>query len=282
MRIIITGANGFIGSSFQNLFKKYKYDLTIISTKPPLFDGIKRFKSLREINYENLEFDALIHCAASTPLNSSIEDVLKINRLIDKEFCNFVEKVPIKHVFYLSSMAVYGKIEVDKVDEYQVINNPNNYGISKLLGEEDLINCSKFLDNRISIIRLPGVVGRNMPSTFFRKLYESILNQKEVKIRSISAEFNNAILVKDLFFTIINLFKKQKEKKIIVNHHAKNIMKMGNLLDFFSVTIGKDCIYKESNECNPPFIITNKNNSDLLIQTTIEDMIKHFHASYFA
>ena len=60
-------------------------------------------------------------------------------------------------------MAVYGKIEVDKIDEYQVINNPNNYGISKLLGEQDLINCSKFLDNRISIIRLPGVVGENIP-----------------------------------------------------------------------------------------------------------------------
>ena len=58
-------------------------------------------------------------------------------------------------------------------------------------------------------------------------------------------------------------------------------MKVGNLLDFFSVTIGKDCIYAESNECNPPFIITNKNNSNLLIQTTIEDMIKNFHASYF-
>ena len=49
MGILITGANGFIGSSFENLFKKYKYDLTIISTKPPLFDGIKRFKSLRKL-----------------------------------------------------------------------------------------------------------------------------------------------------------------------------------------------------------------------------------------
>ena len=39
----------------------------------------------------------------------------------------------------------------------------------------------------------------------------NLLNQRD-KDRSISAEFNNAILVEDLFFTIINLIKKQKEK----------------------------------------------------------------------
>ena len=127
--------------AISKLFKKYKYDLTIISTKKPLFDGIKGFKSLREIKNENSEFDALIHCAASTPLNSSIEDVLKINRLIDKEFCNF-EKCSNKHVFYLS-LSAYGKIEVDKIDEYQVINNPNNYVFKNFLRTRS-INCLNF------------------------------------------------------------------------------------------------------------------------------------------
>ena len=39
-------------------------------------------------------------------------------------------------------------------------------------------------------------------------------------------------------------------------------------------------IYKESLECNPPFLITNTVNEDLLVKSDIKKMIMEFHTSY--
>ena len=48
----------------------------------------------------------------------------------------------------------------------------------------------------------------------------------------------------------------------------------------FQKLLVKPCLYKESLECNPPFLITNTVNEDLLIKTDIYKMILNFHSSY--
>ena len=119
-----------------------------------------------------------------------------------------------------------------------------------------------------------------MPLTFFRKLYDSIINSDQIKIRSRDSFFNNSVLCKDIFLTILNLKIKQKDKIILLNHHAEDNIKLGKLIYLFSEIIGKKCFYLESYECNPPFIITNKNNENLLVKSKIKNMINHFHSMY--
>ena len=133
---------------------------------------------------------------------------------------------------------------------------------------------------KLAIIRLPGVVGKNMPNVFFRRLYESILNNVEVTIRSKDSLFNNAVLVNDIFFTSINLFKNQTEDFVLLNHHSRNTITLGKLIDDFSKMLGKSCLYKESIECNPPFLITNTINDNLIISSDIKKMIEFYHSSF--
>ena len=229
---------------------------------------------------KTIKFDLLIHCSAATPNNTDFDSIPEVNKNIDQDLCNFLKKGSVKHVVYLSTMAIYGEIRVDVLNEKLKINNPNLYGYSKYLGE-NLVKQTCFKNNiLLSIIRLPGVVGKNMPNIFFRRLYESILNEREVTIRSRDSLFNNAILDRDVFLTSINLLEKQKDSFILLNHHSSNSITLGKLLDNFSETIGKPCIYKESLECNPPFLITNTVNEDLLIKTDIYKMILNFHSSY--
>ena len=177
-------------------------------------------------------------------------------------------------------MAVYGEINVKKLSEKTKINNPNLYGHSKYLGEIKIKETCKNKNVNLAIIRLPGIVGKNMPNIFFRKIYESILNKDLISIRSRDSFFNNAILDKDVFFTAINLYEKQKDKFILLNHHAKNTITLGKLLDDFSEIIGKPCLYKETINCNPPFQITNTVNDHLLCTSNIKNMIEHFHLTY--
>ena len=67
---------------------------------------------------------------------------------------------------------------------------------------------------------------------------------------------------------------------VLLNHHSKNTITLGNLIDNFSKTIGKTCLYKESMECNPPFLITNIMNERLIISSNIDQMIEYYHLKY--
>ena len=133
---------------------------------------------------------------------------------------------------------------------------------------------------KLSILRLPGVIGRKMPQVFFKRLYDSILYQTEITIRSKNAQFNNAVLDSDIFHTSLKIHNNQKDNKIVLNHHSGNILSLGNLINYTSEVIGKKPIIKESQECNPPFLISNKINDNLLFKSKIELMIETFHKEY--
>ena len=124
--------------------------------------------SLSKIKGDNLNFDLLIHCASATPLNSEMDDILKINKDLDKDLHEFLKRIPVKHVVYLSSMAVYGKIKEKKINEFTSSFEPNPYGESKLKSENGLKELIKKTKNKLSILRLPGVVGFEMSNIFLK------------------------------------------------------------------------------------------------------------------
>ncbi len=280
MRILITGANGLVGSACQFYALKMKFDITIVSSKKNIVPSIKCYKSLNQIE-KNTVFDILIHCASATPNNSDFDQIFQINRQIDNDLCNFIKNHSfIKQVIYLSSMSVYGKINLDVINENTKPNSPNQYGLSKLLGESDLEKTCNDRNQKLAILRLPGVIGKKMPEVFFKRLYDSIHSQSEISIRSKNSIFNNAVLDSDIFHTSMKILRNQKENIILLNHHSENILTLGDLINYTSEVIGKKPIIKESQECNPPFLITNDKNDDLLSKSKIELMVSTFHREY--
>ena len=149
-----------------NFSKNKKYDVSIVSRKNPLFKEIKSFKSLKEITKKEVQFDLVIHCSAATPFNCEVGKIADINSNIDNELSEFINTASIKQVIYLSTMAVYGDINVDVLSEKTIINNPNLYGLSKYSGENYIKETCKNKNVKLAIIRLPGVVGKNMPNIF--------------------------------------------------------------------------------------------------------------------
>ena len=280
MKILVTGANGLVGRACQLYANINRLNISIISRKKPLFANTKNYKSLKELPKKDKNFDLVIHCSAATPNNCEFDEIFNTNKKIDEELCDFVLNSSVKQVVYLSTMSVYGEINVKKLSERTKINNPNLYGYSKYLGEIKIKEICKNKNVNLAIIRLPGIVGKNMSNIFFRKIYESILNGDLISIRSRDSFFNNAILDKDVILTAINLYEKQKDKFILLNHHSKNTITLGRLLDDFSEIIGKPCLYEETINCNPPFQITNTINDNLLCTSNIQNMIEHLHSTY--
>ena len=136
-------------------------------------------------------------------------------------------------------MSVYGSINLDLIDENTEPISPNQYGLSKLLGEIDLEKTCNKSNKKLAILRLPGVIGKKMPEVFFKRLYDSILSQTEITIRSKKSQFNNAVLDSDIFHTALKIFDNQKDNKIILNHHSENILTLEKLIHYTSELIGK-------------------------------------------
>ena len=281
MKILITGANGLVGKACQEKAFALKYDTSIVSSKPPIYKDTSWYKSYSDIPSSalNNKYDLLIHAAAATPNNSPKESIYDLNISIDSDLLDFINLGNVKHIVYLSTMAIYGKINTKVINENTPSNEPDSYGHSKLMGEELLLNSISDINSKLSIIRLPGVVGSTMPKVFFRRVYESILKGDQLTIRSAEAPFNNAVLDSDIFMTAINLLNNQVNKSLILNQHSKDIITLGKFFELFSKILGKPALYSETMECNPPFLITNQFNDNLLKTSRIATMIETFHES---
>lgn len=165
-KVLITGINGYIGTSFEEWVE---------STNTPI--EIKKI-SMRTNEWKNRdfgEFDAILYLAgiAHADVGNVSEDEKKryydINAKLTEECAKKAKKEGIKQFIFFSSMIVYG--ESGKIGERKVITKEtspapaNFYGDSKLMAEEAL---KKLEDEhfRIAIVRPPMIYGKNSKGNY--------------------------------------------------------------------------------------------------------------------
>jgi UDP-glucose 4-epimerase len=167
MKIVITGANGFLGSNIANKVIKENHELLVI-----LRDTVDRDNKILEFNP-----DIVVHCAWSGGNNyNDINDISQYNNVSQGiELIEVINKLPTKTKFIgLGSFSEYGVLtsqatEIDK--EY-----PNNlYGLSKYTFK----NYSKLLCDKYNIewgwirpcyVYGPGDVKSRLIPTIINKL----------------------------------------------------------------------------------------------------------------
>lgn len=157
-RILITGANSYIGTSFEKWLGKDS-DKYIVDTIDMIGDDWRK-KSFAG-------YDAILHVAGIVHKKKEhkIKDLYyKVNRDLTYEVANKAKKERIRHFVFLSSMSVYGLTEGTITINTNPIPN-TDYGKSKLQGEM-LIN--ELYDNNfiVSCLRPPMVYGQACKGNF--------------------------------------------------------------------------------------------------------------------
>lgn len=150
-KLLITGSNGYLGSSFINQYKnEYSFE---------------RFSLLNQ-KLENINFysiDIVFHCAALVhqKIEHSYEEYYKINVDYPVSLAKLVKQNGVKQFIFISTIAVYGE-DKEKLDENTSCNPISAYGKSKLEAEKQLLelNDDSFI---VSIIRPPMIYGENAP-----------------------------------------------------------------------------------------------------------------------
>ncbi|MBU5343518.1 NAD-dependent epimerase/dehydratase family protein [Caldifermentibacillus hisashii] len=157
-KILITGKNSFVGTSFIKWLDQYpeKYTIDSISL---------RDNSWREFDFSR--YDVLLHVAGIAHVSSSPkmkELYYKVNCDLTIETAKKAKSEGVKQFIFISSIKVYGD-SVTEIDKDTIPNPSDYYGSSKLKAEEGIkpLEDNNFI---ISIIRPPMIYGKNSKGNY--------------------------------------------------------------------------------------------------------------------
>ena len=164
------GAFGFIGRRFCEKSIN-KYDIT-------LFGKENSFKNKKlKINKNKIEFgditsnisqiigkikpDTVLHLSALTGLSkcsNNIKNAFHTNVIGTYNVIQGCLKVN-AHLIFVSSREVYGETKNEATSETDSLEPKNVYGVTKMIGEEMIINSQKKFGLKFTILRLTNVYG---------------------------------------------------------------------------------------------------------------------------
>lgn len=151
MKIVLTGASGFVGSHILEEWEDW--EILPISLRN------------RSINSEELSgVEAVVHCAALAHQTTKIEDreYFRVNKDLTIDLARKAKENGVKHFVFISTTKVYGEGQADVViDENTPCTPEDPYGESKYEAENML---KEMVDDnfKVCIIRPPLMYGKRV------------------------------------------------------------------------------------------------------------------------
>lgn len=282
--ILITGANSYVGTSFEKYLKKWTKNYNIDTVD--MIDGSWKNKDFSK-------YDVVFHVAgiAHVSTDPKMEDLYyKINRDLTVETAKKAKRDGVKQFIFMSSIIVYGdssSINKKRVIDKNTVPMPSNfYGKSKLQAEQGIfpLQDDKF---NIVVIRPPMIFGKgskgNYPklSKIARKLpiFPDVKNERSVLHIDNLCEFIKIMIVnneKGIFYPQNREYVSTSELvKLIAEVHGKNIMLtklfnpilkiMGNNINQVNKAFGNLVYDKKMSEYKVEYIV--KDLKEAVIQT---------------
>ena len=258
MKILITGACGFIGFNLANSFLKEKNKIQIIGIdnfdnyytvklKKKRLRILKKYKKFKfhklditkKLNIERLfkryRFDNIIHLAAQAGVRYSLIDPKKYidaNLIGYLNIINQLSKNKVKSIFYASSSSVYGDNNNFPLKENEKLNPKNIYGVSKKLNEIIADYYSKKIKTKFIGMRFFTIYGEwGRPDMFFLKLFKSALSKNVFYLNNYGNHDRDFTYIGDIYNLINILIKKTKKKHTVYNFSSNKPINISNLVN---------------------------------------------------
>lgn len=150
LKVLITGANGFVGSHIVEELLDKKYQVTCIVRKTsdlkwishlPIFYKYGDLSDKKFLEICIKDADIIIHCAATVRAFTK-EEYFNINVEYTKNICDAVLNVnrDLKKFIFISSQAAMGPSATEKPRKMNEEECPvSDYGLSKLAAEREII-----------------------------------------------------------------------------------------------------------------------------------------------
>lgn len=157
-RILITGANSYIGTSFETYMAQFGDEYTV-DTVDMIGDSWK--------SKDFSGYDCVFHVAGIAHQKETLENAhlyYEVNRNLAVATAKKAKRDGVKQFILLSSMSVYG-LETGVITKNTVPNPKSHYGKSKLQADEKIVklDCDTF---KVAILRPPMVYGKDCKGNF--------------------------------------------------------------------------------------------------------------------
>ena len=297
MKILVTGAAGFIGFNFSKfLLEKTSFDVIgvdnlndyySVKVKKSRLKVLKEFTNFNFIKLDitnkkklekifKIKIDAVFHFAAQAGVRYSIKNpraYIESNTLGFFNVIDFSIKNKVKKIFYASSSSVYGESKKFPLKESDSINPKNIYGLTKKNNEEISELLSKYANISCIGLRFFTVFGEwGRPDMLINKYLKSIFYKNEkFYLNNFGNHTRDFTYIKDINKILFNLLK----KKPLKGHNVFNIcsnkpIKITKILDIISKEVKhKPKIYKREFQ-QADVVKTHGNNDKIKKYTNIK------------
>lgn len=231
MKILVTGAAGFIGSHTAERMKSMGHDVVGVDNFSPYYD-----LSLKKLNAEALtaksieilkldlrtddlkanlptDLDYIFHFAAHPGISdaSTFQDYFSNNILATQRLLEFAENLPKKPFFVnIATSSIYG---LEATFPETVAPKPASwYGVTKLAAEQLVLAKSREDKLETTSFRLFSVYGpRERPDKLYTRLIDCGLNNKKFPLFEGSEKhLRSFTYVQDIVDGIVSVFGKEK------------------------------------------------------------------------
>ena len=237
MTILITGANGTIGSDLVTFFSR-NYKVFALYRTPNFVSKNLRNKNIRWIKKDlkkkilcKINPKIIIHCAISHEFSkkNTYLDLLNSNVIALKNVIEFANKKKISKLFNFSSVSIYGNIQNKIHEDRNIFINPNYYGTTKIISEKMLeLHKFSFLN-----IRLPGVLSYNLyypTRPWLNTVIDKLKKNKIINIYNSKKLFNNTIDTVEIYKFINYIIKKKNMRSGSLNFSAIKPIKVKSMI----------------------------------------------------
>ncbi len=196
-KILVTGANGFIGKLLCSALKEIGHEVIELTSKEGNIALLQTWELIEPTQI-------VIHLAARTFVPDSWKKpdlFLETNTLGTLRALKYCKKNNAKMV-YISSY-LYGNADVLPIDETAPIFTPNPYALSKKTAEEYCRLYAASYGVKTVILRPFNIYGNNQnPSFLIPEIIDQVLHQKKVHVKDLEPK-RDYLFIDDFIQAII-------------------------------------------------------------------------------
>jgi UDP-glucose 4-epimerase len=248
-RVLITGGAGFVGSylckTFESLgFKVFAVDDMSNGVESNIINKVNFEKvdlSTDDIysKFKDINFEAVIHCAAQSSNALSFQDIKKdldSNMVSTYNVLNYCKLKKINRFIFTSSLSIYGDVNQFPTPETCTPNPQSYYAINKLSSEKYIRLFSKHANMNYTIFRLYTTYGygqnlENRNQGLLSIFISYILNNEALIVKGPAERKRDIICVSDVVDAIVKSFNNKCTYDKTYNLGSGKTLTVKNIID---------------------------------------------------
>lgn len=258
MKILVTGAQGFIGSNFVQFLANEELDAQIYA----LARADAQFSFNNNICWINADLsepgwtkklpgeqiDVVLHLAQSRGYRNFPEqsdDIFSLNVASTYELAEWSLQQNIKHFIFASTGNVYGKHECP-LEETYVCSPESMYGASKLAAEVLLKPFADYFG--ITVMRLFGIYGPEQKNSMLPNIIQRYVDSQPIQLASNIGVRFNPLFISDCNSIIHKFSKLEASGYNIINVGGPEVVDILRVINYLEEFGGKRAIVNVTDE----------------------------------